>query len=169
MKPQELAKLTVETYIKEKKTPSAETKIEGVELHKAGTFTTIKTHDYELRGCIGTIFPTKNTVTEEIISNSISAATKDPRFPAIQRQELPNLKYSVDILHPPEQVSGHDELNPKIYGLIVVGESGRQGLLLPDLEGIDTVEQQIKFCMQKADIYEDEGLKLYRFKVDRYK
>ncbi|MEI7475405.1 MAG: AmmeMemoRadiSam system protein A [bacterium] len=169
MKPQELAKLTVEMMIKEGKKPTLPIQLDDVSIDKAGTFTSIKTKNDQLRGCIGTIFPTQNSVTEEIISNSISAATKDPRFPAIQRQELADLTISVDILHAPEPVAHISELDPKVYGLILVGVSGRQGLLLPDLEGIDTAEKQMDHCRLKAGIQKNEPVKLYIFKVDRYK
>lgn len=169
MKPQELAKITVEMFIKEGKKPSLPIALEGIEIDRAGTFTSIKTKNDALRGCIGTIFSTQSSVAEEIISNSISAASKDPRFPTIQRQELEGLKYSVDVLHPPEQVSDLAQLDPKIYGIIVIGISGNQGLLLPDLEGINTIEEQLEHCRQKAGVIKNEAIKLYRFKVDRFK
>ena len=168
MKPAELAKLTVETYIKTYKKPPAPEKLEGVEIKKAGAFVSIKTKNNELRGCIGTIFSTEDTIAEEIINNAISAATRDPRFPAIIEEELKGLKYSVDILHPPEKATSIEELDPKNYGIIVTSETGKQGLLLPDLEGVDTVEQQIMICQRKAGMRHNEKFSLQKFKVDRY-
>ncbi len=168
MKPYELARQTVELYVKENKIPSPPAVLEGLEVTQAGAFVSIKTKDGALRGCIGTIFPTKDSVIEEIISNAIAAAIKDPRFEPITEDELEDLVYSVDVLHPPEDVSSPSELNPKIYGIITISRSGRQALLLPDLEGIDTVEAQVGICKQKAGIPMNEAVAVQRFKVDRY-
>jgi len=107
-------------------------------------------------------------VAEEIITNAISSATRDPRFLPIAASELKDLSYSVDVLTKPEPIKSKDQLNPKKYGVIV--ESGlRRGLLLPDLEEVDTVDYQIDICRQKAGIMPDEPIKLYRFEVKRYK
>lgn len=161
-----LAKKTVETYVKEGKTPTPE-EITPEMRERAGVFVSIHKLG-ELRGCIGTFEPTKPNVAEEIITNAISAATKDPRFPPITSSELSRLNYSVDVLTKPEPVAERDQLDPKKYGIIV--ESGfRRGLLLPDLEGVDTVDYQIDICRQKAGIGRDELIKLYRFEVRRYK
>jgi MEMO1 family protein len=168
MKPYELARQTVELYVKENKTPVPPPSLEGIEIKQAGAFVSIKTKDGTLRGCIGTIFPTKDSVVDEIISNAVSAAMKDPRFEPIEESELDDLVYSVDVLHPPEDVSSPSELNPKIYGIITISRSGRQALLLPDLEGIDTVEAQVGICKQKAGIPLNEAVSVQRFKVDRY-
>jgi len=169
MKPTEFAKLTVETFIKEGKLPKMPPSLIGINVDKAGTFVSIKTRDdNNLRGCIGTIFPTKENVIEEIMHNAIAAATKDPRFEAVQRPELDNLRYSVDILFPPEPVTAVDQLDPKNYGIIVASRSGRQALLLPDLEGIDTVEVQLGVCKRKAGIPPNEPIAVQRFKVERY-
>lgn len=168
MKPAELARLTVETYIKTYKTPPLPELLDGVSIKQAGAFVSIKTLDNELRGCIGTILATESIIQQEIINNAVSAATRDPRFPAVSEGELENLKYSVDILNPPEKVSSLDELDPKNYGIIVISETGKQGLLLPDLEGVDTVEQQILICQRKAGMRSNERYFLKKFKVDRY-
>jgi len=121
-----------------------------------------------LRGCIGTFEPAANNVAEEIIANAISSATRDPRFPPIAPNELKDLDYSVDVLTSPEPVESKDQLDPKKYGVIV--EAGyRRGLLLPDLEGVDSVNYQIDICRQKAGIAPDEPIKLYRFEVKRYR
>jgi len=168
MKPYELARQTVELYVKENKTPNPPDSIEGIEIKQAGVFVSIKTKEDELRGCIGTIFPTQDDIADEIISNAVSAAVKDPRFEPIEESELDNLVYSVDVLHPPEDVSSPSELDPKIYGIITISRSGRQALLLPDLEGIDTVESQIAICKRKAGIPMSEAVSVQRFKVERY-
>ena len=161
-----LAKETVETYVKEGKTPKPEELTPEMK-GKAGVFVSI--HKFGgLRGCIGTFEPVKKNVAEETIANAISSATRDPRFPAIAPNELNDLSYSVDVLSAPESIDSQDQLDPKKYGVIV--EAGfRRGLLLPDLEGVDTVDHQIDICRQKAGIAPDEPIKLYRFEVKRYK
>lgn len=161
-----LARTTVETYVKEGKTPQPEELTPEMK-EKAGVFVSIHKSG-ELRGCIGTFEPTRKNVAEEIMANAVSSATKDPRFPPIAPNELEHLSYSVDVLTKPEPVESQDQLDAKKCGVIV--ECGmRRGLLLPDLEGVDTVDQQISICCQKAGISPDEPLKLYRFEVKRYK
>lgn len=133
---------------------------------RAACFVSIKKGG-NLRGCIGTIEPTQDCLAREIIHNAISAATRDPRFPPVRPDELPLLTCSVDVLYPPEPIKDKSELDPRKYGVVV--ECGyRRGLLLPDLEGVDTVEDQIAIASQKAGIYPDENPQLYRFEVQRY-
>ena len=133
---------------------------------RAGTFVSL--HRYgQLRGCIGTIEPTRDNVAQEIIANAIAAASRDPRFPPLRFDELGNLDVKVDVLTSPELISGPEDLDPRRYGVIV--QSGwRRGLLLPDLEGVDTVEYQVDIARQKAGIGPDEPVQLYRFEVKRY-
>lgn len=136
---------------------------------RAGCFVSIKTESGDLRGCIGTIEPTFPTLAEEIINNAIHAATSDPRFEPIIEAELPHLRFSVDILSEPEPTTFED-LNPAIYGVIVkdmVGE--RRGLLLPDIEGIESPSQQVQIAARKAGISPDTPLRLYRFQVIRFR
>jgi len=161
-----LARQTVETYVKEGKTPEPK-ELTPEMRERAGVFVSI--HKFgELRGCIGTFEPVEKNVAAETIANAISSATRDPRFPPVAPNELKDLDYSVDVLTLPEPVKSQDELDPKRYGVIV--ESGWQrGLLLPDLEGVDSVDYQIDICRQKAGIATDEPVKLYRFQVKRYK
>ncbi len=133
---------------------------------QAGAFVSIH-KDGSLRGCIGTILPTKSCVADEILNNAISAAVSDPRFSPIREDELPYLEMSVDVLGTPEPISGPEELDVKRYGVIVT--SGRKrGLLLPNLDGVDTIEQQIEIACRKAGIYEDEEYSLERFEVVRH-
>lgn len=163
--PAMLAKTTIENYIRTKKLPvSFESFPEMNE--KAGVFVCIKIKG-ELRGCIGTFESTRHTITEEIIMNAVSTATRDPRFSPVTPEELPLLEYTVDILTSPEPVKSPGDLDPKKYGVIVEAGS-RRGLLLPDLEGVNTVEEQIQICRQKAGISQHEPVKLYRFQVKRY-
>ncbi len=162
-----LAKETVESYVGEGKIPPPPKELSAEMSQRAGVFVSLKKYG-ELRGCIGTFEPTKANVAEEIIANAISSATRDPRFPMVNAAELPSLSYSVDVLTEPEPVESQQQLDPQRYGVIV--ESGEQrGLLLPDLEGVDTAEQQISICRQKAGILPHEPIKLYRFEVERYK
>lgn len=134
---------------------------------RAGVFVSLKKHG-QLRGCIGTIAPVHDNIIEEIAENAISAATRDPRFYAVEPEELPELDISVDILTEPEPVRGPEELDPRKYG-VIVSAGGRRGLLLPDLEGVNTVEEQVDIARQKAGIAPGAPVKLERFEVIRYK
>ena len=163
----ELAKKAVEKYIKVGKVLLHKNILEEFTKEKAGVFVSIKKKG-ELRGCIGTIYPTKNNVVEEIISNAISSSTRDPRFFPVEREELKLLTYSVDILSEPEKIEKMSQLNPEKYGVIV--KSGHKtGLLLPDLEGVDTPEMQVNIAKSKAGIFPDEEFETYRFTVTRHK
>lgn len=137
------------------------------ELQKpAGVFVSLKKQG-QLRGCIGTILPTQTTAAAEIIRNAVSAATADPRFPRVQPIELEQLEVSVDILSTPERIDALDKLDPRRYG-VLVRCGGRSGVLLPDLEGVDTVEDQVAIACSKAGIKPVEPIELYRFEVVRY-
>lgn len=135
-------------------------------LDKAGVFVSIH-KEGNLRGCIGTFLPTRENVALEIIYNAISASTKDPRFTSIKPEEFPFLEINVDVLSSPEDIESKDELDVKRYG-VIVSSGSRRGLLLPDLEGVDTVDRQISIAMQKGGIYEGEEVKLQRFEVVRH-
>jgi AmmeMemoRadiSam system protein A/AmmeMemoRadiSam system protein B len=134
---------------------------------KAGVFVSLKI-DGNLRGCIGTIAPVQESIAQEIIINAISAATSDPRFPAVRVSELDSLEYSVDVLGSPEAIKGTDELDVIKYGVIITC-GHKRGLLLPNLDGVDTVEMQVSIAMQKAGIHKDEPYALERFEVIRYR
>jgi AmmeMemoRadiSam system protein A len=161
-----LAKDTIENYVRNGTIPRPnELTPEMVE--RSGVFVSLKVGGL-LRGCIGTYEPATANVAEEVITNAISSATRDPRFPPVTPDELSDLEYSVDVLTHPEPVKREAELDPKRYGIIV--ESGkRKGLLLPDLEGVDTVARQIEICRSKAGIPLHKPVKLYRFEVKRYR
>jgi AmmeMemoRadiSam system protein B/AmmeMemoRadiSam system protein A len=162
-----LAKDTVEKYVKEGKKPASPPALTPEMRARAGVFVSIHKHG-ALRGCIGTFEPQQQNVAEEIITNAISSATRDPRFDPVAPDELQDLDYSVDVLTSPEPVSDTGSLDAKKYGVIV--EAGwRRGLLLPDLEGVDTPDEQIDICRQKGGISPDEPVQLYRFEVKRYK
>ncbi|HEX3047831.1 MAG TPA: AmmeMemoRadiSam system protein A, partial [Bacillota bacterium] len=140
--------------------------LDQFQAQQAGTFVSIKKHG-ELRGCIGTTEPTQGNVIGEVRENAISAATKDPRFDPITEDELADLVYNVDLLKPPEPIISSSELDPLKYG-VIVSKGYRRGLLLPNLEGVETVEQQISIAKQKAGIGTAESVDLERFEVVRY-
>ena len=163
-----LAKKTVETFIKKGEiiSPPEDLPKEFLE-KKAGTFVTIEKNG-NLRGCIGTYLPTRENIAQEIIQNAIAAATEDYRFGPIQEKELSSLSYRVYILSEPELVRDIKELDPQKYGIIVKTEI-KTGLLLPDLEGVDTIEQQLSITCQKGGIDPlVEKIFIYRFTVEKY-
>ncbi|MCD6450431.1 MAG: AmmeMemoRadiSam system protein A [Thermotogaceae bacterium] len=137
---------------------------------RAGAFVTLHKSDGSLRGCIGTFLPTQPNLALEIRENAIAAATRDPRFEPVHPEELEDLVVSVDVLNTPEPVKSIDELDPKVYGIIVAADDGRRGLLLPDIEGVNTIEEQIRIASYKAGImypYEKPSI-IYKFTVTRY-
>lgn len=164
-----LARLAVETFVLTSKRIPAPHEYSELLAARAACFVSIKTHEGDLRGCIGTIEPVKQKLAEELIANAISAATRDPRFDPVSAGELKDLRYSVDILGAAEPATFED-LDPKIYGVIVEDESGRlRGLLLPDIPGVNTARQQVDIAARKAGIAPGEPLRLSRFRVNRYR
>lgn len=132
----------------------------------AGVFVSLH-KDGRLRGCIGTIAPTEENVAKEILQNAVSAGTRDPRFPPVRADELDELEYSVDVLGQPEPVQSPAQLDPKQYG-VIVSYGRKRGLLLPDLDGVDTVEEQVEIARQKGGIRAEDPYTLQRFKVVRH-
>lgn len=161
-----LAKETVEKYIIEGRRISPPGVLIPEMKEKAGVFVSLKKRGI-LRGCIGTFSPCTENVAEETIQNAINASTRDPRFPPLREEELDDIEYSVDVLTEPERVKRPQELDPKRYG-VIVKKDWRKGLLLPALEGVDTVEEQISIAKQKAGIGSEEEVELWRFEVKRY-
>lgn len=162
-----LAKDAVELYTRERKVLAMRDEDLAPEmLQQAGVFVSLKVRGM-LRGCIGTFQPCEPNIAREIVRNAISAATADPRFSPVRKEELAELEYSVDVLSSPEPVTDPKDLDPKRYGVIV--QAGRcRGLLLPDLEGVDTVDEQVGIAMQKAGIPPGTPVSLLRFEVKRY-
>ena len=163
-----LARQTIEAYVGERKQISIPKDLpEEMYESRAGVFVSLK-EEGRLRGCIGTIAPVQKNIAEEIIANAISASTKDPRFHPVQPDELDKLVYSVDVLGPPEAITSPDELDVKRYGVIIT-KGRKRGLLLPNLDGVDTVEDQITIAKQKAGISTyDDDVQLERFEVVRH-
>ncbi len=163
----QLARETVETYVKEGRRIEPPADLPPEMRDQAGVFVSIHKKG-DLRGCIGTFEPQEPDIAREIINNAVSSATRDPRFHAIRESELADLDYSVDVLTRPEKVASEKDLDPKKYGVIVAC-GWRRGLLLPDLEGVDTVQDQISICCQKGGISPNEAKELFRFEVKRHK
>lgn len=164
-----LARTAVETFIRSGKAPRPDDVRGELLSARAPCFVSLKTLDGELRGCIGTIEPAKETLAEEIIANAISAAINDPRFEPVGEDELPQLRYSVDVLLPAQEAS-FEELDPAVFGVIVEDEKGsRRGLLLPDIPGVDSAAQQVEIAARKAGIPEGTPVKLWRFRVERFR
>lgn len=162
-----LARETVESYVTERKLPNVpDWATTEMKQERAGVFVSIH-KEGKLRGCIGTFLPTKGNIALEIISNAVSASTRDPRFDPVRPEELKWLEINVDVLSAPEQISGRDELDVRKYGVIVSCGS-RRGLLLPDLDGVDTVDEQVEIAMKKGGIRENEPYTLERFEVVRH-
>lgn len=162
----ELAVKTIREYITTGNRPEVPDPLPEGMNRRVGTFVSIKKHS-KLRGCIGTIEPAKANLAEEIIDNAVSAATRDSRFDPVKVNELDDLVVSVDVLSEPEPSSA-DELDPSVYGVIVTS-GGKRGLLLPDLEGVNTSEEQISICRKKGGILPGDEVSLSRFTVQRYK
>lgn len=163
----ELAKRAVEEYVKNKNILKCPKDLPDIMKRQAGVFVCLKKNG-ALRGCIGTFQPCKENICEEIVRNAVSAATEDPRFYPVEEDELEELSYSVDVLSEPEPVKDISELDPKKYGVIVT-KGYRKGLLLPDLEGVDTVEEQLRIAKLKAGIDPDDSdVTIFRFTVERY-
>ena len=164
-----LARRAVETFVSERRL------IKSISLlppfliaQRSACFVTIKTNNQELRGCIGTIEPEKDSLAEEIIANAVNAATRDPRFRPVSDAELPLLHYSVDVLYSPEPTR-FDDLDPSIFGVIIVDHLDlRRGLLLPSIDGIETADEQVQMAARKAGIALNEPHLLYRFRVQRF-
>jgi AmmeMemoRadiSam system protein A len=164
-----LARRAVEAFVSEGKIIEGPLAPGGILDQRAACFVSLKTYAGELRGCIGTIQPAKATLAEELIANAVSAATRDPRFPPVEPEELKDLRYSVDVLHEPE-AARFEELDPKNYGVIVEDETGvYRGLLLPDLQGVETARQQVDIAARKAGIPQGTPLRLWRFRVERFR
>jgi AmmeMemoRadiSam system protein A len=168
----ELARKSVESYINEGKIISSpvDSPKEFSE-RKAGAFVTIE-KEGQLRGCIGTYLPTRKNIIEEVINNAVAAATEDYRFDPVEKGELPYLSYVVYILNEPELTKNTKGLNPKKYGIIIKTAGcfpPKSALLLPDLDDVDTIDEQISIACKKGGINpEKEKITIYRFTVEKY-
>jgi len=167
--PPALARQAVESFIRDGDVLNPRRFTLGLLGAQAPCFVSLKTLDGELRGCIGTIEPSRDTLAQEIVANAISAATNDPRFDPVRTEELSNLRYSVDVLSPAEETVLED-LDPAVYGVIVEDENGvHRGLLLPDIQGITDAKQQVEIAARKGGIEQGTPIKLWRFRVERFR
>ncbi len=162
-----LARKAIEEYILHRKVLPLPEEVPDDMKERNGVFVCLKMGN-DLRGCIGTFLPTSENLYEEIVKNAVAAATEDPRFHPLLQTELEGLHYSVNVLSAPEPVKDLSQLDPKKYGIIVI-KGARRGLLLPDLEGVNTVEDQLRITKMKAGIdLGDKDVQIFRFSVKRY-
>lgn len=164
----ELAKMAIKEYLKHKKLPAMPKDLLSDMQKKAGVFVSLKKNG-QLRGCIGTFSPSCENIYQEIVRNAIAASNEDPRFPPVREEELNDLTYSVDVLSEPARVNNISELDHAKYGVIVI-KGFKRGLLLPDIQGVNSVEEQLKIAKLKAGIDpSDNDVEIYKFTVERYK
>ena len=162
-----LARETVESYVTEREIPDVpDWATAEMTTRRAGVFVSIH-KDGKLRGCIGTFLPTRENIAREIISNAVSASTRDPRFDPVRPDELKWLEINVDVLSAPERIDSKADLDVKKYG-VIVSSGSRRGLLLPDLDGVDTVDEQVDIAMRKGGISPKDPVTLERFEVVRH-
>jgi AmmeMemoRadiSam system protein A len=165
-----LARESIEAHVRDSIVIAAPEELTPEMQRRAGAFVTLHRHG-KLRGCIGTIQPVRDSLAEEVIHNAVSAATRDPRFPPLRQDELQGLDIKVDVLNEPEEIESEADLDPKRYGLIVQSkaEPWKRGLLLPNLEGIDSIDKQVYWTRHhKAGITNpDEPVQMFRFEVIR--
>ena len=163
-----LARAQVEAWVRRHERIALPADLPGEMLaQRAGVFVSLH-KDGRLRGCIGTIAPTQDSVAAEILENAVSASTKDPRFPPVEAKELETLEISVDVLSSPERIDSKEQLDVKRYGVIVT-KGWKRGLLLPNLDGVDTVEEQVSIALQKAGLSpREKNFQLERFEVVRH-
>lgn len=165
-----LARRTVTNLLNGKPLPESGMEIEPEEAlwsAKSACFVSIKTRSGHLRGCIGTISPVHSKLDAEIISNAVSASTKDPRFKPMTSSELCDVVFSVDVLGKPQRIRSTAELDPSKWG-VIVSKGFARGVLLPALEGVDDVQTQLEIASRKAGISDPSGIVIERFSVDRY-
>ncbi len=165
----ELAKKAVEEFVKYKRRVSVSENISDEFLNKSSAVFVCLKKSGQLRGCIGTITPKQSSVADEVIENAISACSQDPRFSVVEPEELREISYTVDILEPSEPVAGLEGLDPKRFG-VIVSKGNLRGLLLPDIEGVDTAMEQLAIAKRKAGIDpSDTDIEIHRFAISRYK
>ncbi|QPJ66257.1 MAG: AmmeMemoRadiSam system protein A [Candidatus Nitrohelix vancouverensis] len=152
---------------RQQKLPAPSPPLQSLFTEPRGVFVSLKIKN-RLRGCIGSLTPVKDNLWQEIVDNAVKAACKDPRFPPVEQSELDQLTISVDILSPLTPIENLSQTNSREFGLLVRSDK-KQGVLLPDLEGVPNVNEQLRICLNKAGIKSGESYKMYQFKVQRYK
>jgi len=164
----QLAHSTIVSFVQTGRAEISDELKNSIPNKRAGVFVSIHSAAGQLRGCIGTILPSRETMADEIIQNAQWACSRDHRFRPVAKNELDGLNIKVDVLSEPEPIESTDQLNPDKYGVIVSTADGRRGLLLPALDGIETAEAQIEICRKKGGIRPDEPITLQRFTVERH-
>ncbi|HET8931947.1 MAG TPA: AmmeMemoRadiSam system protein A [Polyangiales bacterium] len=129
-----------------------------------GVFVTLRKQTGALRGCVGHLSPTGRTLLDEVAACAIAAAERDTRFRPVSARELPSLRIEISLLSPSEPVSDHSQLDPRRYG-VIVSCGGARGVLLPDVEGVDTVEDQIRIAADKGGLPANRPWEIERFEV----
>lgn len=164
----DLARLVIEEFVRYGTTLRQPDPLPDEMKGKAGVFVSIKKQGH-LRGCIGTFMPAESNLFLEISRNACAAATEDPRFPPLRPEELSQIEISVDVLSEPFKIGSIDELDAQKYG-VIVAKDYRKGLLLPDLDGVPTVDDQLRIAKMKAGISpSDPDVDIYKFTVSRYR
>ncbi len=163
----ELARESIRHYLETGEVMQAPEDLSADLRRRAGAFVSLH-EGGELRGCIGTVAPTTGSLAGEVISNAVSAAVEDLRFEPVRLDEFDGLEISVDVLSAAVVEEDLERLDPKRYGIIVTAEDGRRGVLLPDLEGVDTAREQIRICREKGGIGPEEVVGISKFTVERY-
>lgn len=166
----QLAKQAIKGYVKNGKIISVPRNL-SKELYtrQAGVFVTIHKNK-NLRGCIGTYSPVQDNIAEEIIHNAVAACSSDPRFNPVATEELPFLEYEVSVLNKPELIKDIKKHDPEKHGIMVCCADGRRGLLLPDLDGVDSTDKQLFIACQKGGIDpRSDKFQLYFFKAEKHK
>jgi AmmeMemoRadiSam system protein A len=165
-----LAKYAIKEYVRTGKIVSVPDNLPPEFYEKKGGVFVSLYKGEELRGCIGTYLPAHKNLAEEITLNAIAACSQDSRFCPVTAEDLPDISVEVSLLSEPEKISDLHELDPKNYGVIVRSPNGQCGLLLPAIEGIDSVEQQLSIACQKGGINPatDKKIKIYKFSVEKY-
>ena len=164
----QLASDAIKTYLEKEELPDKSTIPPEIQTKRAGCFVSLHTNTGKLRGCVGTIIPVYKNLSGEIMANAIAASQHDTRFTPVSLKELENIDINVDVLSTPEQIFSDKDLDIKKYGVIVQASDGRDGVLLPDIKGIDSVKDQLTIAREKAGILPDEEISLFRFTVDRH-
>ncbi|MGP0630668.1 AmmeMemoRadiSam system protein A [Nitrospina sp. 32_T5] len=162
-----LARKAVSHYLRHQEPLPCPNSLPDSLTRRAGAFVSIKKNG-TLRGCIGTLEPQQGTLAAEIIENAVKAATKDPRFDPVTQEEMDHLTFSIDVLSPLERVTDFSMLDPKQYGLVIRNDK-KQGVLLPDLDGVPTVAEQVRLCRIKGGFTDEDDQECFRFRVQRFR
>ncbi|MFP4620546.1 MAG: AmmeMemoRadiSam system protein A [Bacteroidales bacterium] len=125
----------------------------------------------DLRGRKGSVEPKHNSLYNEIIENAVSSVEETNKTDPLKEEELDNITLTVDVLSNPKPVENKSFLKPGKHGIIIEDDGGKKAFVLPETDGIETVEQQMQAARKKAGIDEkvpENELKLLNFTVTKY-